>query len=157
VDSIRRLIQDRRPQQASDYLRLAARWPTTFYGQIALRQLGAEPLILNAPWIVPGPNTVVYGAPQVDEAAAQAFVNSNAVARRIAALTQLRRTEDATEELRLATFNAPTPEERLQWAILGESLADRLGLARTDQIDASDYPMPDLQPIGGFSLPRGLV
>lgn len=153
----RSLVQDRRPQQASDYLRLAARWPTTFYGQIALRQLGAEPLILNAPWLVPPSNTVVYSAPQVDEAAAQAFVDANGTARRVAALVQIRRTEDAIEELRLATFNAPTEEERRQWALLGESLANQLGLARTDQIDAADYPMPDLQPLGGFTLPRGLV
>lgn len=153
----RSLIQDRRPQQASDYLRLAARWPTTFYGQIAMRQLGAEPLILNAPWLTPGSNTVVYGAPEVDEAAAQAFVQANSTARRVAALAQIGRNEDAIEELRLATFSAPTAEERLQWAILGESLAYRLGLERTNQIDAADYPMPDLQPMGGFSLPRGLV
>ncbi|WP_051257278.1 lytic transglycosylase domain-containing protein [Brevundimonas aveniformis] len=153
----RSLTQDRRPQQATDYLRLAARWPTTFYGQIAMRQLGAEPLILNAPWITPGPNTVVYGAPEVDEAAAAAFVSSNPAARRVAALAQIGRTEDAIEELRLGTFNAATSDERLQWAILGESLAYRLGLERTSQIDAADYPMPDLQPQGGFSLPRGLV
>jgi len=153
----RSLIQDRRPQQASDYLRLAARWPTTFYGQIAMRQLGAEPLILNAPWLTPGANTIVFSAPEVDETAAQAFVDANPVARRVAALAQIGRSEDAIDELRLATFNAPTPEERLQWAILGESLASRLGLERTAQIDAADYPIPDLQPVGGFSLPRGLV
>ena len=29
------------------YLRQAARWPATFYGQIALRQLGEEPTIEN--------------------------------------------------------------------------------------------------------------
>lgn len=153
----RSLIQDRRPQQATDYLRLAARWPTTFYGQIAMRQLGAEPLILNAPWLTPATNTVVFAAPEVDEVAAAAFVNSNPVARRVAALAQIGRSENAIAELRLAMLNAPTSEERLQWAILGESLAYRLGLERTSQIDASDYPMPDLQPQGGFSLPRGLV
>lgn len=153
----RSLTQDRRPQQATDWLRLAARWPTTFYGQIALRQLGAEPLILNAPWLTPGPNTIVYSAPDVDEAAAQAFVDANPVARRVAALAQIGRREDAIEELRQATLAAPTSDERLQWAILGESLASSLGLERTSQIDANDYPIPDLQPMGGFSLPRGLV
>lgn len=153
----RALIHDRRPQQATDYLRLAARWPTTFYGQIAMRQLGSEPLILNAPWMTPPANTVVYAAPEVDEAAAAAFVAANPVARRVAALAQVGRSEDAIEEFRLAMFNAPTQGERLQWAILGESLAYRLGLERTSQINADDYPMPDLQPQGGFSLPRGLV
>ena len=153
----RALIQDRRPQQATDYLRLAARWPDTFYGQIAMRQLGVEPLILNAPWLTPAANTVVFSAPDVDETAAAAFVSANPIARRVAALVQVGRTEDAIEELRLATFNAATPEERLQWAILGESLAGRLGIARTSNIDATDYPLPDLQPQGGFILPRGLV
>lgn len=153
----RSLIGDRRQEQASDYLRLAARWPTTFYGQIAMRQLGAEPLILNAPWVDPGDNTVVFAAPAVDEAAALAFVTSNYQARRIAALAQIGRSEDAIEELRLAALNAPTSEERLQWAILGESLAPYLGLERTAQIDANDYPLPDLQPQGGFVIPRGLV
>lgn len=153
----RSLIQDRRQEQASDYLRLAARWPTTFYGQIAMRQLGAEPLILNAPWITPAENTIVFSAPEVDEAAAQAFATSNPLARRVAALAQIGRTEDAIEELRQGALNAPTAEERLQWAILGESLAYRLGLERTAQIDANQYPLPDLQPQGGFVLPRGLV
>ncbi|MBN8552837.1 MAG: lytic transglycosylase domain-containing protein [Caulobacterales bacterium] len=153
----RSLIHDRRPQQATDYLRLAARWPTTFYGQIAMRQLGSEPLILNAPWMTPAVNTVVYSAPDIDEAAAAEFVRTNATARRVAALAQIGRSEDAIEEFRLAMFNAPTQNERLQWAILGESLAYRLGLERTSQIDAADYPLPDLQPQGGFSLPRGLV
>lgn len=153
----RSLIAARRQEQATDYLRLAARWPNTFYGQIAMRQLGAEPLILNAPWITPGENTIVFSPPEVDEAAAEAFVRANPLARRVAALAQIGRTEDAIEELRLATLNAPTPEERLQWAILGESLAYRLGLERSSQIDAADYPLPDLQPLGGFVIPRGLV
>ena len=153
----RSLIQDRRQEQAADYLRLAARWPDTFYGQIAMRQLGAEPLILNAPWITPGPNTIVFSPPEVDEAAAEAFTRANSHARRVAALAQIGRTEDAIEELRLATLNAPSAEERLQWAILGESLASRLGLQRSSQIDAADYPLPDLQPQGGFVIPRGLV
>lgn len=153
----RSLIQDRRQEQAADYLRLAARWPTTFYGQIAMRQLGAEPLILNAPWITPGENTIVFAPPEVDYAAAAAFVAANPHARRVAALAQIGRSEDAIEELRLAVLSAPTSQERLQWAILGESLASQMGLERTAQIDAADYPLPDLQPQGGFVIPQGLV
>lgn len=153
----RSLIQDRRQEQATDYLRLAARWPATFYGQIAMRQLGAEPLILNAPWITPGENTIVFAPPEVDHSVAAAFAASNPVARRVAALAQIGRSEDAIEELRLASLNAPTSQERLQWAILGESLASQIGLERATLIDAADYPMPDLQPQGGFVIPQGLV
>lgn len=153
----RSLIQDRRQEQAADYLRLAARWPATFYGQIAMRQLGAEPLILNAPWITPDENTIVFAPPEVDHSVAAAFAASNPMARRVAALAQIGRSEDAIEELRLASLNAPTPQERLQWAILGESLASQIGLERATLIDAADYPMPDLQPQGGFVIPQGLV
>ena len=153
----RSLTQDRRPQQAEDYLELAARWPETFYGQIAMRQLGRVAPILNAPWLPTTDETAVYPAPPVDEASAQAFVDRNVVARRVAALAQVGRSEDAIEEFRLAMFNAATDDERRDWAMLGESLAPAFGIPRTTYIDATDYPIPDLQPQGGFSLPRGLV
>lgn len=39
--------QSGRQDRVTEYLRQAARWPATFYGQIALRQLGEEPVIEN--------------------------------------------------------------------------------------------------------------
>ena len=153
----RSLTQARRPQQATDWLRLAARFPNTFYGQVAMRQLGYEPLILNAPWIPTAENVVVIEAPPVDEIGAAAFAGSDLRARRVAALAQLGRREEARAELRLGSLSGDTPAARLNWAILGESLAYRLGLPRATRIDAADYPLPDLQPLGGFSTERGLV
>lgn len=153
----RALTSGRRPQQATDWLRVAARWPNTFYGQVAMRQLGYEPLILNAPWIPAGDNVVVIEAPPVDEIGAVALTGTDARARRAAALAQLGRREEALAELRLGVRLAGTPDARLAWSMLGESLAYRLGLARSTRIDAADYPMPDLQPLGGFSSERALV
>ena len=36
-----------RQDRISEFLRLSARWPATFYGQVAMRQLGEEPTIEN--------------------------------------------------------------------------------------------------------------
>ena len=153
----RSLTQARRPQQAVDWLRLAARWPNTFYGQIAMRQLGHEPLILNAPWIPTAENVVVIDAPPIDEIGAATFAGSDLRARRTAALAQLGRREEALAELRLGSLGAETPADRLNWAVLGESLSYRLGVQRATRIDAAEYPLPDLQPLGGFSTERALV
>ena len=39
--------QSGRQDRVNEYLHLAGQWPATFYGQIALRQLGEEPTIEN--------------------------------------------------------------------------------------------------------------
>ncbi|WP_296815252.1 lytic transglycosylase domain-containing protein [Brevundimonas sp.] len=153
----RSLTEARRPQESTTWLRLAARWPNTFYGQVAMRQLGYEPLILNAPWIPTAENVVVIDAPPIDEIGAATFAGSDLRARRTAALAQLGRREEALAELRLGSLGAETSAARLNWATLGESLSYRLGLARATRIDATEYALPDLQPLGGFSTERALV
>lgn len=153
----RSVTHARRPHQAEPYLRIASRWPHTFYGQIALRQLGLEPLILNAPWVTAAEGMVVVDAPPIDEAAAAAFVAADPRARRAAALAQIGHREDALAELHVGALESLTSESRLGWSVVGESLSDSLGLQRATRIDAADFPLPELQPQGGFSLERGLV
>ena len=153
----RSVTHARRPHLAEPYLRLASRWPHTFYGQIAMRQLGLEPLILNAPWVQPTGGAVTIEPPAVDPSTAQALIAADARARRAAALAQVGRRDDALAELHAGALEAPTSEARLSWAVLGESLAYTLGLERATQIDAADFPLPELLPQGGFSLERDLV
>lgn len=88
---------------------------------------------------------------------AATFAGSDLRARRTAALAQLGRREEALAELRLGSLGAETSAARLNWATLGESLSYRLGLARATRIDATEYALPDLQPLGGFSTERALV
>src|SRR5690606_18640673 len=96
--------QSGRQDKVAQYLRMAARWPATFYGQIALRQLGEEPVIENM-----GPRA--YGAtlqrasltPEasgVDARELNAFIRSDETARRTVALYEVGRRNEAEEAAR---------------------------------------------------------
>jgi len=149
-----------RQDRVQEYLRLAGRWPATFYGQIALRQLGEEPVIEN---LGPQPYTAVAAAaergpepPTVEADALAAFVASNDQARRAVAFHELGRGEEARTELRRGLRRAPD-EERSLWAALARGLAPRRALSSAARIDANAYPMPALEPEGGFTIEPSLV
>ena len=148
-----------RQDRVQEYLRLAGRWPATFYGQIALRQLGEDPLIENM-----GPQSymaVIAAAerssepPGVEADTLAAFVAANDQARRAVAFHELGRTEDAETELR-AGLRRASGEDRSLWAALARGLSPRRGTSAA-RIDANAYPMPLLEPEGGFIIERALV
>ncbi len=153
--------QTGRQDRITEFLRLAARWPATFYGQIALRQLGEEPAILNA-----GPTP--YGALQtaslndepagVNQREMDAFLRDEPRARRAVALYEVGRRGDARDELRNGLRTAGDATRRL-WTGLARVLGPRLGGSGNDaaRIDAADYPQPDINPEGGWTLERSLV
>ncbi|MBA3998970.1 lytic transglycosylase domain-containing protein [Brevundimonas sp.] len=149
-----------RQDRVQEYLRLAGRWPATFYGQIALRQLGEDPVIEN---LGPQPYMAVIAAadrapePMAVEAdALAAFVASNDQARRAVAFHELGRPEEAQTELRNGLRRA-SDDDRTLWAALARGLAPRRGLSSAARIDANAYPMPVLEPEGGFTIERALV
>src|SRR5690606_38229400 len=85
--------QSGRHERVSEYLRQAAYWPSTFYGQIALRQLGEEPVIEN---LGPRPYEATLqrasaAAPSigVDASELNAFIQSDERARRTVALFEI--------------------------------------------------------------------
>ncbi len=146
-------------------LRRAAAWPATFYGQIALRQLGEEPTIENM-----GPTP--YGAPAVQRATYQTdepigvdadeleeFVRNEPRARRTVAYFEIGRRTDARDELKTGLRAAATDKGRQLWAALGRALGPRVTGSGDDvrRVDAARYPQPVIEPDGGFTVERSLV
>lgn len=146
-------------------LRRAGAWPATFYGQIALRQLGEEPTIENL-----GPTP--YGAARVERASYQVeepvgvdareleeFVRSEPRALRTVAFFEVGRRGDAREELKTGIRAAATDRGRQLWAALGRALGPRVTGSGDDvrRIDADRYPQPVIEPDGGFTVERSLV
>jgi soluble lytic murein transglycosylase-like protein len=143
------------PGVAPDYLRMAAAYPTTFYGLIAGRQLGLS-LALAAE--DPRVQRAVYGRdaePDLGE-----FIRENVRARRAAALAQVGLLADAATELRAAMAACETEEDRARWIALAVALdAPMAGLqdGQGRRFVAADYPTPVLAPQGGFTLDPALV
>ncbi|MNH48509.1 Soluble lytic murein transglycosylase precursor [compost metagenome] len=158
----RAAAQSGRQDKVAENLRLAARWPATFYGQIALRQLGEEPVIENM-----GPRA--YGAalqrasltPEpagVDARELNAFIRSNETARRTVALYEVGRRNDAEEAARTGMRSAEGDAARRLWAGLYRTVApNRAAQSEASRIDATRYPMPVLEPEGGFTIEKALV
>jgi len=146
-------------------LRRAGTWPATFYGQIALRQLGDEPAIENLgprPYGAESVQRVSYqtdepigvGADELDE-----FIRSEPRARRTVAFFEVGRRGDAREELRTGLRAAATDRGRQLWAALGRALGPRVTGSGDDvrRIDANHYAQPVIEPDGGFTIERSLV
>ncbi len=145
-------------------LRRASAWPASFYGQIALAQLGEEPEIEN---LGPRPYTATlqraaYSPAEpvgIDPAELHAFVQSNPDARRTVAYFEVGRRDDARDALRTGFRSAVNDRARELWAALGRALGPRV--TGSDQearrIDADRYPQPVIEPEGGFTVERSLV
>ncbi|OYX35154.1 MAG: transglycosylase [Brevundimonas subvibrioides] len=152
-----------RQDRIQEFLRMSARWPATFYGQIALRQLGQEPVIVN---VGPTPyEAVVQTAALNDEPIGvnqremDDFLRNDGRARRAVALFEVGRRADARDELRNGLRTAGDQTRRL-WTGLARVLGPRLGGsngADATRIDAADYPQPEIVPEGGWTLERSLV
>jgi len=146
-------------------LHRAGTWPATFYGQIALRQLGEEPAIQNlgpTPYAPGGVQRVVYQAEEpigVDADELDDFIRSEPSARRTVAFFEVGRRADAREELRSGLRAAATDQGRQLWAALGRALGPRVTGSGDDvrRIDASHYAQPVIEPDGGFTIERSLV
>jgi len=146
-------------------LRRAGTWPATFYGQIALRQLGEEPAIENlgpTPYSAGGMQRVSYVAEEpigVDAAELDEFIRSEPRARRTVAYFEIGRRADARDELRTGLRAAVTDRGRQLWAALGRALGPRITGSGDDvrRIDATHYAQPVIEPDGGFTVERSLV
>lgn len=145
-------------------LRQAGAWPATFYGQIALRQLGEEPTIEN---LGPTPYSAATlqraswqpDEPAVDADELNAFIRSDDRARRMVAYYEVGRGTDARDELRTGLRSSVTDRGRQLWAALGRALGPRVTGVGDDgrRIDADRYPQPVIEPEGGFTIERSLV
>ncbi len=146
-------------------LRRAGTWPATFYGQIALRQLGDEPAIENLgprPYAAGGMQRVSWQAEEpigVDADELDEFIRNEPRARRTVAFFEVGRRSDAREELRTGLRAAATDRGRQLWAALGRALGPRVTGSGDDvrRIDATHYAQPVIEPEGGFTIERSLV
>ncbi|MBB5771795.1 soluble lytic murein transglycosylase-like protein [Brevundimonas vesicularis] len=157
----RAAAQSGRQDRVTDYLRLSAQWPATFYGQIALRQLGEEPTIENmgprAYEAEPRLRRAAY-VPQsaaVEPTALEAFVQADARAKRTVAFYEVGRNADAETELRSGLRTAVGDAAKM-WTALARAILP-VNNGDATRIDATRYPMPDLTPEGGFVIERALV
>ena len=135
-------------------LEVAALYPLTFYGQLALGQLGRTS---GAAWEAP----VLH---------AEAFAELDARsprAKRAAALAQIGRTREAEDELRWA-HGELTPAEDPALLALAAALdlpAAQVLLSKASGVEISEdpallfalYPVPDYAPDGGFEVDRALL
>ncbi len=158
------------PEFAPDFLRIASRSPTTFYGMIAERQLGldagADPqaFILAQTGFAPAP-------PSADGEIVQAaytalagpvlarMVKSDVRAKRAVALAQIGRKTEAGLELRAGLASARTDAQRRLWTTLALELngPGQGAGRRAGRFDPDDYPTPKLEPTGGFTIDKALV
>lgn len=146
-------------------LRRASAWPATFYGQIAMRQLGEEPAIENMgprPYGAATLQQAVYMPDEplgVDADELEEFVRSEPRARRTVAFSEIGRRTDARDELRTGMRSAVTDRARQLWAALGRALGPRVMGSDNDvrRIDANNYAQPVIEPEGGFTIERSLV
>jgi soluble lytic murein transglycosylase-like protein len=91
--------------------------------------------------------------------ALRTFVAEDPQARRTVALLEVGRVADAREEFARGYLGARDPGASRLWRGLGRALSAQLTPRNTEaeRIDAARYPMPDLQPEGGFTIERSLV
>ena len=146
------------------FLRMASRWPATFYGQIALRQLGEEPVIENngprayeatlQPALSRNDEPIGVEVDELDD-----FIRSDDRARRTVAYFEIGRRTDAQNELRSGLHSAVGDAARRLWIGLARALGPRVTGSNdeAERIDARRYPMPVLEPEGGFTIERALV
>jgi soluble lytic murein transglycosylase-like protein len=145
--------------RAQEFLKVAARYPTTFYGMIAERRMGMaaeqqQPVAAVGQYIP----TAATG-PGLDLAR---FIQSDNRAHRATGLAQIGRPIEAGLELRAGLSLAKTEEERARWTSLIlalnaplTSIADTASRGRL--LVEADYPTPLLEPKSGFTIDKALV
>jgi soluble lytic murein transglycosylase-like protein len=147
----RAYLRAQRPEQVSKWLKEASKFPRTFYGQLAQRALGIDPVY----------DWTVHDLSGNDAAK---LMRSSA-GKRALALIQVGKLAAAEKELLVL---ADDPEGAMDDALLAvsqagglPSLAVKIGnkrLLKSDNfIDAAMYPIPGWVPESGYSVDRALV
>ncbi|MBX7248256.1 MAG: lytic transglycosylase domain-containing protein [Caulobacteraceae bacterium] len=147
------------PELAPDYLRIAARYPHTFYGILAEHQLGLEPSVRPGPQpyqftgVAARPANDALNTPQMT-----AFIRANARAKRAVALVQVGQREDAGLELRVGMGEARDEVTRANWTSLAIGLDTSLSRQTSSTVDVSAYPIPTWAADGQtFQVDRALL
>ncbi len=137
------------PADVAPNLKIAANYPFTFYGQLALAQLGVD---YQYDW----------DAPIVTADGFQKLLEAEPRVKRAIALTQAGQRTDADVELRWANGSIPV---ELDYDLLAVAHALELPAAQIDialagngkYLEAGLYPIPDYAPQNGFKIDRALL
>ncbi len=149
--SARAYLRAKQPDKVSASLRKAAKYPLTFYGQMAARALGIEPQI-------------DWTAPKFAKAHGQLLLNTRS-GKRALALIQVGQLGAAEKELLLLESKA---KDSVDAALLSvaeiarmPSLALKMGamerLYGDAVIPAALFPVPRWEPKGGYKVDRALI
>lgn len=144
-------LKNREPAKVSNWLRRAAQYSRTFYGQLARRALGLDP-------------EFDWSTKSITDAGAQALALSSR-GQRALALLQIGEISLAEQEMQALLPSAGPDLASALHAVAQSyqlpSLALRLGVLAELQsnihADADLYPVPRWQPKGGFNLDRALL
>ncbi|WP_168077552.1 lytic transglycosylase domain-containing protein [Caulobacter sp. SSI4214] len=148
-------------RQARTLLIQAARSPHTFYGMIAARQLALSGVAVADEVEDPIASLITrasYAGP--DTASLNRLMQSDPRARRAAALAQIGRWREAGQELRAGLSLAEDENLRADWTTLALALNANAPLNAgrpVRRVGGEDYPLPPLDPIGGFTIDKALV
>jgi soluble lytic murein transglycosylase-like protein len=144
-------LRNHQPELVNQWLKAAAEYPRTFYGQLARKRLGLD--------IVLAPATSGLSA-----AGATALLQSK-MGQRVLALVQIGENERAADEL----ANLPVEKdaalrsaviavsEMMQLPQLTSMLLAASEATGTGDLEAALYPVPKWQPKGGFTIDRALI
>lgn len=140
----------RRPEQASAWLKVAAKYPRTFYGLLAQRSLGV-------------PLRIDWTAPALTDAGVDGLMSNPGGARALA-LIQVGDRVRAEQELKLLKPEDATAARSLvAVALKGEMPALAMALGRRverldgQRYEAAHYPIPGWVPTQGYIVDRALV
>jgi soluble lytic murein transglycosylase len=167
----RSLIAAGQPEEAPAMLKLAAASPATFYGMLAERQLGLEAgadpdmVALERAGMMPPPETggglIKAAYATLDDRELGHLIQTEPRARRAAALAQIGRMQEAGQELRAGLAASDSDAERRAWSTLAlqlnSSVANQASARKAKGFDPDDYPTPQLEPAGGYTIDKALV
>lgn len=151
------------PEAAPDYLRIAARYPTTFYGMVAERQLGMDPGFDGRDQPIEQETGIIKASYSGNSMATARLIQSDVRAKRAVALMQIGLHEEAAQELKAGMARARTDDERRLWTTLALELnGPQLALARQGGLRGSTFnpdrfPTAGLEPKGGFTIDKAMV
>lgn len=145
---------------AETLLAAAARAPQTFYGMIAARQLALSGEVLAQDDPIGALLTkVAYEGPDV--ASLNRLLAADPRARRAAALAQVGRWSEAGQELRAGlSLAGDDARARGDWTALTLALNEKAPLnggRPVRRVGGEDYPLPPLEPKGGFTIHKAMV
>ena len=147
----RAYLMTRQPERVNPMLRMAAKYPRTFHGLIAARQLGVE---LNLQWAPP--LLTRQGLLQVDGIPG---------ARRAIALVQVGQVRRAEQELRRCYLTSGQTDgpallalaHKLNLPAMQLRMAHGVGGSDDRPYDQALFPMPPWEPSKGFAIDRAIL